>query len=744
MTYFYIEDSPTEVEFLVERIISKAEEIYDKASKTYFLKVGAGFDTETSKVKTNIDKHGVYYTAYCYHWQFGLGNIAIMGRTLDTMKDFFSSLLNSIQVKSSQGKKRKLKLIVLDANLSYEWQFCRYYWSQLHITKVFAKEKRKPLRIEIDERIQMMEVLGLFGGSLADIANTYTSKEKLVGDLDHNLIRNSLTELTPEEIGYCVRDVEILVELAVAHIYINYMGAKGKIPLTKTSIVREAVKKEAGSGLKGMKEKYKTWMPEEQEYELFRVYLFKGGISGSNIMKMNRVHYNCIKGADITSDYPYQMLSKKFPIGKATLCPNSEFMSEELPYIAMIRFTEFRSKSEHALMSSHKALNAKEMIDDGDTVVDNNRIQFAHAVELILNDVEFRSLKKAYAWKHAYVLKCYVFREGYAMLPQYVRKTAVEWYLKKERLKETKERLEEEAPNSEEYKQICKEYAAAKAFVNSIFGMMCTALYLENYEFIDEKCAIDIPTDKEGQPIFKTYDEATDNLFLSPYWGFWITSYARAMLIDVITRFPECIIQYDTDSVYYDISVPESTLLEKYLEEQNRLMRLTNYSRFAGNERMLSLGTWDFTKVFKRFKALGAKRYMYEKPNGKIEVVIAGHRKDKKGRPTLLNQCDYNNEVNGTNIDYFDFFTDKMVIDSEHSNKLCSRYIDYPIRVKSTDYQGHTEEVFCPAAIVLEPIEFNMKLGNKHAELLMAVERYMRNSPSIRRKVYNIWRELKR
>ena len=737
MKYMYVEEWDC-IDVIVDSIVMQADTIYDKSYKQYYLKVGAGFDIETSKIPLDEKIFGVPSTAYCYHWQFGFGHIAFMGRTLETMLEFTTMLINSIK-----EHKPKCKLIVLDANLGYEWQFCKYYWSQLQITKVFAKEKRKPLRIEIADTLRLTEVLGLFGYSLANIAKKYTDMEKLEGDLDYEKPRNSQTELTPEEIGYCVRDVEILVELAKRHIYVEYMGKKGKLPLTKTSIVRDAVKKEAGSTLKGLKEQYRDWMPSEVEYELFRLYLFKGGTSGSNIMKMNRVYSNCVKGADITSDYPYQMLTKMYPMGKATQCNNEEFMSDDLPYIAIIEFHDFKSRTEHALMSCHKALNKAIMEKNERTILDNNRIQYAEVVELTLNDVEYTALKKAYKWKKAFVTKCWVFKEGYSMLPQYVRKTAIEWYLKKESLKAEKERLEEEAPESEEYKEIEKEYSSAKEFVNSLFGMMCTALYFEDYQFDEEQCIIDIPKDEHGEPIFAEYEDCINNLFLSPYWGFWITSYARKMLWDVITRFPKCIIQYDTDSVYYITTEAESTLLEEYLIRQNNKIRKLNDIRFVGNPRMLSLGTWDFTKVFKRFKALGAKRYMYETQNGKYKVVIAGHRKDKKGRPTLLNQCDYDNAHNETNIDYFDFFTDKMVIDKEHANKLCSVYRDDPIRVDYTDYQGNTQTCFCPSAIVLEPVEFRMKLGTKHADLLRAVERWLRNNHTERRMVYDIWRDLK-
>lgn len=712
MKSIYVESSDEDsVLELIDLSLGKAKTVRDRNTSSTYLMVGSGFDIETSRVSFNDKDY-----AYCYHWQFGIGDCSFMGRSLDSMKDFIDLLISYMW-----EWKPKTKLLVLDANLGYEWQFCKHYWSTIGITDLFAKEKRNPIYIELAKTIMFREVLGLFGHSLSEIAVNYCNMEKLVGDLDYDKCRLSNTEMTEEEIGYCIRDVEILVKLG-EHIFKNYFGQKPTLPYTSTGIVRAEIKKELGSNLKYERKRIEELMPEEWEYELFRTKLFKGGICGSNILLMDKI-LDDVVGADITSDYPFQMLTKKFPVGGATRCKPSEFMQEKIPYIAWVSFYRFRSRTSHAIMSAHKLMNTKEVKDSKETILDNNRIQYAERVELIVNDVEFKSLQQCYKWTNFTVMHCWKFKEGYAMLPMHIRKVVISWYLKKEKLKA-------------EYSDT-QEYRDAKAFVNSIFGMMCTALYLE--EFILDGDEI------EGVKN-KSYEECCRFLFLSPYWGFWITSHARAMLVDVICRFPSVIVQYDTDSVYFRDKGEVAGKLRKYLNDFNRKTMIANKAKFLGDEHMLSIGTWTFDPMFKRFKALGAKRYMYETQNGKIKCVVAGCRKSKKketeGKSTIEIQNAYNNLTRNENVDVFDFFTHNMEVDENHSEKMCSVYVDEHVRFESTDSDGCREEIDIPSCIVLKPIPFKMKLGRSHKSLLKAVKRMMDNSGN--KEIHTIWKELRK
>ena len=688
-----------------------------RADKIKYLMVGAGFDCETTKVETGNEK--IPFIAFVYHWQFGIHNMAFLGRSCESHLVFIETLLEVLRVFD-----KGVKLLVGDANLGYEWQFFKKYWAKFHITKIFVKEKRDPLMIELGNRIVFREVLGLFGSSLAQIAKNYCGIPKLVGDLDFDVIRVSSTPMDETEIGYCVRDVEILIILFEKHVFLNFYGDNPKLPYTKTGIVRDEIKRRLGRVLKCERDKIAGWMPDNKDvYEAFRLYLFKGGISGSNIIHMNKTFYlsdgNPIMGADITSDYPFQILTKRFPMGKAERCSNKEFRSTSNPYIALCRFTIFKARTSHALMSAHKVLNSKEMMNSDGTVLDNNRIQRADSVELLINDVEYVSLKRAYSWESCKIIACWTFPDGYKKLPSHITQTTIDWYKKKQKLKA-------------EGKDGTLDYKEAKEFVNSIYGMMCTALNLQDYIFdIDEEEI------EESEP--KEYSEAIKHLFLSPYWGFWITSYARAMLMDVICRFPRVIIQYDTDSVYFiDDGSLESIRLKEYLEKRNKQMMDYNRARFR-DEHMVTIGTWDFTQRFIRFKSLGSKRYMYEYvgKDGKnhIKVVIAGCRKSKTdGESTLIHQADYDGIT-----DYFDFFQDRMHIDKEHAEKLRSIYIDIPVTVKVTDDYGNCEEIYVPSCVVLEPVDFTLGLATPHKDLWVAVERYYKNSTN--QAIGDLWRE---
>lgn len=722
MDYFYYEQDGDEIREKVRTAIIESTTVFDRCSFTKYIKIPCGFDIETTKIRVEYDT----YTAYCYHWQFGFGKIAIMGRYLATMQEFFEMLIEEIQ-----ENRPKCKLLVFDANLGYEWQFCKYYWRDLSISKVFAKEERDPLMVCLESTIELREVLGLFGNSLAQIAKNYCGMEKLVGDLNYDEIILSETPMTDKEIGYCVRDVEILCKLASGYIYKNFFDNKPKLPYTGTGLIRDAIKKEYGKGLKAQQELIKSWMPDdEEEYELFRRYLFKGGISGSNVKLADRKLKHVV-GADITSDYPFQMLVRLFPFGKATVVDSRLFMSDNNPYIATIVFYEFKSKSQHALMSSHKAINSKEMIKSINTILDNNRIQYADRVELVVNDVEFKALKKAYKWKQAVVKKCWCFKEGYKKLPLEIRKVVIKQYLIKEELKA-------------EYSGT-QEYRDAKAFVNGIFGMMCTALYFEDMTFIYNTCSI-------GSSSRRQYEDAISKLFLSPYWGFWITSYAREMLMDVICRFPDIIAQYDTDSVYFINEGERGSQLRNYLEERNSSYRKLNRILFQNNPRMEKIGTWDFTDEFQCFKGLGSKRYMYQDSKGEYHVTIAGCRKykdeDGKEKSTMIDQLEFNDLINETKTDPFDFFYENMIIDPEHSKKLSSTYVDVHYVVNYTDRDGNTERLDCPSSIVLTAIPFTMtfgKMGNStetYGDLITAVRRFEKNSTQ-GWKVYDIWRKLK-
>lgn len=715
---WYWEKNQNHIKFIVNSKISNAATIKDhvkyvngeKIQREYLI-IGSGYDIETSVIETEK-----YTASFCYHWQFSLDEYTIGGRTLDSMKEFFEYLLSTI--------KNDQYLLCLDANLGYEFQFNKRHWFDLGMSNLFAKEKRNPLKIDVGNKIEFREVLGLFGNNLAQIAENYCTIKKLKGDLDFSKVRLPHTPLTNKEKGYCENDVQILSQLG-QYIFKNFFGKNPSLPMTKTGIIRAKVKRKLGTRLKFEKERVQANLPDETTYNIMRRYLFKGGICGTNAMKMGYVLNNVVC-ADYTSDYPACMNHYRFPDGRLEEIDPMEFMEHpNIPYIAIITFRKLRSKTSHSLLSTHKALDFK--FDANRFTVDNNRIYKADEITFIVNDVEFKSICQAYEFdiETTEILRAWRM-ERYRKLPRHLLEVLNEEYLTKQELKS--KGLDDTL-----------EYKDSKAVVNGTFGMTCTAIFMEDLEF--DGCEIEPKKNEDGSVYKKPFDKAIESVFLNPFWGFWITSYARALLIDIITRFPKCIVQYDTDSIYYEKDHPDAPALEKFIAEYNEEIYKMNDTIFNGNPHYRDLGAWDVQKPFRRFKGLGSKRYIYEYWNDDpkkgeigwhIKQVVAGCRKG-----TLEKQWKYEIECGNFDGDVFDFFEDYMTIDKSHSNKLASKFIDdyevgdsrVPyITVDSKDYLGNTETIELSCNTLLVPVEFRMGINPIHSDFVRTLQTLYKNS----------------
>lgn len=725
----YLEDNSLEILDRVNSILSKANTVYDKLSRCHILRLGCGFDIETSKIVTkNVT------TAFCYHWQFGLEELVISGRSLNSMLKLFRHIDNFLK-----NMENKPKLLIWDANLGYEYQFCKTYWSAIGMSHLFAKEKRNPLRFIIGECLIMRECLGLFGHNLAQLAKNYCKTQKLKGDLDFNKVRLSGTPLTSKELKYTENDVIILVELG-HYVFENFYDKGIQLPMTSTGLIRNKIKEKIGQRMRFIKSDVQRSLPNEQDYNMFRQYLFKGGICGTNSLFVDVVNYNVVC-ADLKSDYPAQMLHRDFPMGKCRICNNNEFKKayEEsigmyrcrTPFIILMEFFDVKSRSSHSLMSTHKCLNKKDF-NGVNSTIDNGRVFSADRVVLLLNDVEFKSFIRAYTFDpSSRIIKTWKF-DYYGRLPYYVIDVLKDEYLEKQKLSVLKEKDEKLVDP--------REYMDRKAFVNGIFGMMCTAIFTDDW-IIDGTEIVENYDKETGLIIKKSFESATKSMFLSPFWGYWITSYARMILMDVITKFPRIIIQYDTDSIYFLDGHPESEELKKYIVDYNSEIYKINDTIFEGNEHFRDLGSWIIEKPFKRFKGLGSKRYMYETLDGKIKCVVSGCRKREDGKSTIQWMYeDYCKEHHIENGDIFNFFKNGMYIDKEHTLKLTSKYVDEVVVINYSDYLGNVETIFCPSSIVLEPTDFTMGMTDEHYEFAMTMQSMYNNT--LDEEFRNLWKRL--
>jgi len=104
--------------------------------------------------------------------------------------------------------------------------------------------------------------------------------EKKVGDLDYSLLRNSKTELTAEELGYCENDC-LVVYYYIKKELEDYQRIN-KIPLTSTGHVRRELQELTRTNWKYRKKVYKAINTDAHVYNML-LDAFQGRLYASEI-----------------------------------------------------------------------------------------------------------------------------------------------------------------------------------------------------------------------------------------------------------------------------------------------------------------------------------------------------------------------------------------------------------------------------------------------------------------------------
>lgn len=690
------------------KVINNAKKRVSKNTEYYFY-CGGGYDTESTTV---LDDNSQPKFAFVYHVQIMLNGFYITTRYIDDITDFFLSLSEHLKQKGDNAK-----LIIWIANLSHEWAFFKKQLAKTGNLKIFAKSKRQILKITVCDNIELRECIGLFGVSLSDIAKKHTTTQKLKGDLDYTLYRTPETELTQQDSHYMYNDVKILDELSYKAFEI-YTKQGQKIPLTKTGALRNKCK----SKIKNMKSVYESnekLLPNSiDDYIKMRKFLYNGGLCGGNTF-YNGKKLNDVVCCDLTSDYPAQMLHEMFPSGELVeLEKPAEIVKYAWHnYIVDVTFSYISAKSIHCSVSEVKVVNAKHMMH---AVKNNGKIMYAENVRLMLNEVDMKTLKMMYDLGSVKINRAWYFTKS-SKIPRFLYDCITEDYQTKNELK--KQGLTETL-----------EYILSKQNVNSYYGMCATRLYDCNYTYnmndssfisettgdseLDKLIAEGLTsTERYSELKQQQYEKLKSKVWLNTYIAYWTTSYARYILCQFISKYPDLIIQYDTDSIYFcvdtDICDKERVEeLQRDIEEYNNRILLKNKRLFKNNSNFETLGQWDIGKPNKHFKTLGAKRYIYEKEDGTIKTVVAGLVKG-----TLQKQA----SENGTDV--FDFFNDYMTIATTISEKLASVYNDDDNGFQEvTDYQGKTSRVKVGTYHALYNIEFTLTLAHDITQLLSAMD----------------------
>ena len=586
-------------EWLYEVPLVKRKQGNQKTRKRVKYKdIITAFDIETTRL-IDIEQS----VMYVWQWQFG-DDYTVVGRTWEQFATFQRKIAKILD---------DSVLVIFVHNLSYEFQFLRGIY-QFSPDEVFAIKSRKVLKCNMH---------GCFEFRCSYIhsnmnLDTYTKKmgvkhKKLTGTFDYEKIRYPWTELSNDELAYCVHDVQGLVE--AIKIEMEHDGDNlYTFPLTSTGYVRRDAKKAMSTVSISF---VKNQLPDYEIYKMLRE-AFRGGNTHANRYYANYTLHN-VHSADRSSSYPDVMCNCKFPI--------SEFYRlGDLPYKDVVKLIEKRNKA--LIMRVAITGIYLKRIDWGcpylsiskcrhieNALEDNGRILSADYIETTLTDIDLRIVLQEYSFTDIRFFDVASSRYGY--LPSPLISTICQYYHYKTELKNV--------PGQELL------YMKSKNKLNSLYGMCAQDPVKQSILFINNSFQ------EQNEEESKLLLENNKKAFLAYQWGVWVTAWARYRLEEGIIlahgdienpnspQFVYC----DTDSVKYlgDIDLT--------VFNRQRILDSKRSGAYATDPAGIThyMGVYEKEHDMCEFRTMGAKKYVYrETPDDKLICTIAGVSKSLGGK----------------------------------------------------------------------------------------------------------------
>lgn len=603
----------------------KLEKVYDMTEAPFFelmmkaktskrkgityLEIPAAFDIETTNMYQRtkggqIDSEGFRPYSFMYHWQVCIDTYVIFGRRWEEFTKLLTYMSNEMNLNS------KNRLVLHVHNLPFEFAHCRRF---LNVTEGFYKDINKPVRVLTAEGIEFRDSYILSNMSLGKFCENEEGvvHYKLSGDdYDYNKIRTADTPMTEKEEAYCYNDVRGLSECIASRMRYDTLAA---MPMTSTGYVRRMFRESMRKNPENRKI-IKNAEYDVHMYDLLR-RAFRGGDTHANVRAANQIISN-VESFDIASSYPAVMVTEEFPIGKFTrisvnLWKKGYCEQHHMAYVIRCRFWDIKFKGIHgdpyipfsqcsAIRNHHDEL-------EHENIYDNGRIIYAQAIEIVLTDIDWKIIKDSYTWSSMAVKEIYA--SAYGKLPKEFRDVVIDLFHQKTELKGVK---------GKEY-----EYMRSKNRINAAYGMTVQKIITEETTYEDgEYETVTLDLAEQLKKYFKNY-----NSFLLYQWGVWVTAHARKKLHEGIELVGRNGIYWDTDSVKTIGDYREA--FEKLNEVYKQ--KAIEAGAFATDPkgRVHYMGVFEYEETYKRFITLGAKKYLIEDQDGKLQSTIAGVAKDR-------------------------------------------------------------------------------------------------------------------
>ena len=575
--------------------------------------------------------------ALCYIWQFSIEGKVYYGRELYE----FLNVLNDIP--------KDINVIIWVHNLAYEFQFlCNILkWSS-----IFARSNHKVMKCTPKDfpNIEFRCSYFLTRLSLASWG-LQLGLPKKVGDLDYDVLRTPLTPLTEVELGYCETDC-LVVEKGIKKYLEKYKTIRN-IPLTQTGTVRQEVKEMLMKDASYVSD-VKRLVPKTAEEYKRLITVFAGGYTHANKYWAGNVIEGYIEHYDFASSYPTVMVCEKYPMspwiymGLYREIP-PEYTFNDFAYIMELTFHDIKSTSYNTYIQRSKAIDIKK------AQYDNGRVVKAESIKLFITEQDYITIKNNYTWENVEV------HHVYKSVKKYLPKEFIEYILD---LYSNKTSLKDVEGMEDLYMQ-------SKQYINSMFGMMVTAILQPNVTYSEEEGWYTEPLTKtmveDKLAKLSSRNPREKRYFLSYSWGCWVTAYARRNLWKCIESCDREMIYCDTDSIFvlgkHDFSWYDKEITEKLKTACNDLgidFNKTRPKTKKGVEKPLGLFTQE--EPCSEFITLGAKRYVERRIcDNKLHLTVSGINKES----VALLEDDISNFTEGFNFDK----------DSDYVTKKISTYI---------------------------------------------------------------------
>ena len=700
---FRLDDQPHTIEEL-DSILDEAmkEGVQTNNQGVSFWKIVFAFDIETSSFtgpttsKDHNEKRSLMYI-----WQLAINGRVIVGREWAEFISVMDRIVEKLELE------KYTRAIIYVHTLAFEFQFIRYMFPW---RKVFAIDKRKPIYAITETGLEFRCSYILTNYSLDKLGDQLLKYKvrKQTGSLDYSLIRTPVTELSDDEMRYCVYDV--LVVSAYIKEQIEKERYIHKIPLTCTGYCRRYVRKNCLYG-----KVYKVWKKQFHRYHDFIKSLkirsleeykqfkraFQGGYTHAAKLYSTWT-VNNVSHVDFSSSYPFVLLSEKFPMQTFMDVDVTKITKEELEnylrnYACIFdcKLYDLKAKFEFEdYIPSYKCFWKLGAIEN------NGRINRADMIATTLTEVDMSIINGLYDYSRIEISNFKIARKDY--LPIEIIESIIELYRNKTMLKSVKGKE--------------NEYLVSKGLLNSVYGMMVTDIVRDLITY-DGEWGVDHENEEEQ---IEKYNNSRRRFLFYP-WGVWCTAYARRNLWYGIANMGEDYIYADTDSIFYFSDQENEKFITRYnalCEKKLRLM--CDHYGLKYEEVLLPktvkgtvkpIGIFDKEPDIDKFKTLGAKRYMTY-IDGELSITVSGVNKTT-AVPWLLENCG----IDGA----FEAFEEGLIVPEDATGKLTHYYIDKPYEGDVTDYQGKVYHYLTLSGIYLEKATYCFDITKEYIDFLKGV-----------------------